>query len=110
MAGDASEATGRRRKFTNEVLHSHVRNIQINQSVFQRLMHVGSIGISTSGQAGIEIFIRGIPNPYDLKNVIDQYRFGESALSTGANADAEQYQRQRWSNPYQGHEHPPQDS
>ena len=32
-------------KFTNEVLHSHVRNIQINQSVFQRLTHVGSIGI-----------------------------------------------------------------
>ncbi len=47
----------------NEVLHNHVRNIQINQSVFQRLMHVGSIGISSSGQAGIEIFIRGIPNP-----------------------------------------------
>ena len=79
-------------KFTNEVLHSHVRNIQINQSVFQRLMHVGSIGISSSGQAGIEIFIRGIPNPYDVKSIIDQYRFGESALSTDANADAEQYQ------------------
>jgi hypothetical protein len=82
-------------KFTNEVLHSHVRDIQINQSVFQRLMHVGSIGISSSGQAGIEIFIRGIPNPYDVKSIIDQYRFGESALSTDANADAEQYQRQR---------------
>jgi hypothetical protein len=80
------------RKFTNEVLHSHVRNIQIDQSVFQRLMHVGSIGISSSGQAGIEIFIRGIPNPYDVKSIIDQYRFGESALSTDANADTEQYQ------------------
>jgi hypothetical protein len=81
-------------KFTNEVLHSHVRNIQINQSIFQRLMHVGSIGISSSGQAGIEIFIRGIPNPYDVKNMIDQHRFGESALGTdaGANADAAQYQ------------------
>ena len=79
-------------KFTNEILHSHVRNIQINQSVFQRLMHVGSIGISSSGQAGIEIFIRGIPNPYDVKSIIDQYRFGESALSTDANAIAEQYQ------------------
>jgi hypothetical protein len=79
-------------KFTNEVLHSHVRNIQINQSVFQRLMHVGSIGISSSGQAGIEIFIRGIPNPYEVKSIIDQYRFGESELTTGANADREQYQ------------------
>ncbi len=79
-------------KFTNEVLHSHVRNIQINQSVFQRLMHVGSIGISSSGQAGIEIFIRGIPNPYDVKRIIDQYRFGESVLGADASADAEQYQ------------------
>jgi hypothetical protein len=79
-------------KFTNEILHSHVRNIQINQSVFQRLMHVGSIGISSSGQAGIEIFIRGIPKPYYVKSIIDQYRFGESALSADANADTEQYQ------------------
>jgi Bacterial PH domain len=83
--------TGLLSKFTNEVLHSHVRNIQINQSVFQRLMHVGSIGISSSGQAGIEIFIRGIPNPYAVKSIIDQYRFGESTLSTDASADAEQY-------------------
>ena len=80
-------------KFTNEILHSHVRNIQINQSIFQRLMHVGSIGISSSGQAGIEIFIRGIPHPYDVKRIIDQYRFGESPLNTDAHADVEQYQR-----------------
>jgi len=79
-------------KYTNEVLHSHVRNIQISQSVFQRLMHVGSIGISSSGQAGIEIFIRGIPNPYDVKSIIDQYRFGEPVLGTDAIGDAKQYQ------------------
>jgi hypothetical protein len=79
-------------KFTNEILHSHVRNIQINQSVFQRLMHVGSIGISSSGQAGIEIFIRGIPNPYDVKSIIDHFRFGESALNTDSNANTAQYQ------------------
>ena len=79
-------------KFTNEILHSHVRNIQINQSVFQRLMHVGSIGISSSGQAGIEIFIRGIPNPYEVKSIIDRYRFGESTLNTDSSADAAQHQ------------------
>jgi hypothetical protein len=36
--------------------------------------------------------IRGVSNPYDVKSIIDQYRFGESAFSTDANADAEQYQ------------------
>jgi hypothetical protein len=68
-------------KYTNEVLHSHGRNIQISQSVFQRLTHVGSIGISSSGQSGIEIFVRGIPNPYDVKTIIDQYRFGDSTVT-----------------------------
>jgi Bacterial PH domain len=76
--------TGLLGKFTNEVLHSHVRNIQISQSLFQRLMHVGAIGISSSGQAGIEIFIRGIPNPYDVKTIIDHYRFGDSKVSIDA--------------------------
>jgi hypothetical protein len=79
-------------KFTNEVLHSHVRNIQISQSVFQRLMQVGSIGISSSGQAGIEIFIRGIPNPYDVKTIIDQYRFGDSAVSGVGVHDPQQHE------------------
>jgi uncharacterized membrane protein YdbT with pleckstrin-like domain len=79
-------------KFTNEVLHSHVRNIQISQSLFQRLMHVGAIGISSSGQSGIEIFARGIPNPYDVKSIIDHYRFGESTVSSHAIHDPEQFQ------------------
>jgi uncharacterized membrane protein YdbT with pleckstrin-like domain len=77
-------------KFTNEVLHNHVRNIQISQSFFQRLMHVGSIGISSSGQAGIEIFIRGIPNPYDVKTIIDQYRFGDSTVPGHSSDDAQE--------------------
>jgi hypothetical protein len=79
-------------KFTNEVLHSHVRNIQISQSVIQRLMHVGSIGISSSGQSGIEIFIRGVPNPYDVKTIIDQYRFGDRAVQSHAGDEAQESQ------------------
>ena len=74
-------------KYTNEVLHSHVRNIQISQSIFQRLTQVGNIGISSSGQSGIEIFVRGIPNPYDVKTTIDQYRFGDSAESHHVSRD-----------------------
>jgi hypothetical protein len=82
--------TGLLSKFTNEVLHNHVRNIQISQSFFQRLMHVGSIGISSSGQAGIEIFIRGIPNPYDVKTIIDHYRFGDSTVPGQSSDDAQE--------------------
>jgi hypothetical protein len=55
-------------------------------------MHVGSIGISSSGQAGIEIFFRGIPNPYNVKTIIDQYRFGDLTVDSDAVHDPQQYQ------------------
>jgi len=63
-----------------------VRNV-VTES---QLMYVGSIGISSSGQSGIEIFIRGIPNPYDVKTIIDFYRFGDSTVRSHASDDAQQ--------------------
>jgi uncharacterized membrane protein YdbT with pleckstrin-like domain len=69
-------------KSTNEVMHIHVRNIRIRQSLFQRLTRVGEIGISSSGQADIEIFVEGIPNPYDVKSIIDKYRYSDSMVSS----------------------------
>jgi uncharacterized membrane protein YdbT with pleckstrin-like domain len=68
-------------KSTNEVMHIHVRNIRIRQSLFQRLTRVGEIGISSSGQADIEILVEGIPNPYDVKRIIDEYRYNDSMVS-----------------------------
>ena len=69
-------------KSTNEVMHIHVRNIRIRQSLIQRLTRVGEIGISSSGQADIEIFVEGIPNPYEVKSVIDNYRYSDSIVSS----------------------------
>jgi uncharacterized membrane protein YdbT with pleckstrin-like domain len=69
-------------KFTNEVLHENIRNIQVFQSFMQRMLKVGSIGISSAGQAGVEIEVQGIPTPYDLKACIDQYRINENPLTT----------------------------
>jgi len=68
------ERRGIVRRATSEVLHDHVRNIQINQSVMNRIMNVGRIGISSSGQDGIEIEMRDLPKPDRLKEVIDAYR------------------------------------
>ena len=61
-------------KHTTEVYHIDVRNIQLHQSFFARLFDVGSIGISSSGQAGIEIEVAGIPSPGKVKEIIDSYR------------------------------------
>lgn len=62
------------RRHTSEVLHDHVRNVEIRQGLIQRILKVGYIGISSSGQDGIEIEVKDIPRPYAVKALIDEYR------------------------------------
>lgn len=63
---------------TSEVLHTHIRNVKIEQSVLQRVLGVGSISIDTAGGSDeknmIEIQMDNVAKPYDVKSVIDQYR------------------------------------
>ena len=62
------------RRDTTEVLHDHVRSVDIRQTLLQRIFNVGYIGVDTAGQDGIEIEIDDIPRPYQVKEVIDRYR------------------------------------
>ncbi len=59
---------------TNEVLHDHIRNIQTDQSLLQRMLKVGSVGISSAGQDGIEIQVADLPNPDRIREIVDAYR------------------------------------
>ncbi len=59
---------------TNEVYHTDVRNVQISQGILQRMLGVGAIGISSAGQAGVEIKVVGILNPEKIKEIIDRHR------------------------------------
>ena len=68
------QRTGLISKQTSEVLHRDVRNIEITQSVSQRLFGVGTIGIASAGQAGIEIQFKGVRDPDGVKALIDRYR------------------------------------
>ena len=61
-------------KSITEVWHQDVRNVQLNQTFFQRLLGVGALGISSAGQAGLEISVSGIPDPEQVKDLIDQHR------------------------------------
>lgn len=61
-------------KATTDVWHRDVRNVQLAQSLLQRLFGVGEIGISSAGQGGIEIQVVGIPNPGYVKQCIDSCR------------------------------------
>ncbi len=75
---------------TSEVLHQHVTNVVIEQSLLQRLLDVGYIGLDTAGQGGmsdssgrrnsIEIQVSNIPKPYEVKALIDRYRIGDGKL------------------------------
>lgn len=59
---------------TSEMLHDRIQDIQITQSFLQRVWKVGRIGISSSGESGIEIDAQDLPDPVRLREIIDAYR------------------------------------
>ena len=59
---------------TNEVMHEHIRNIQITQSMMERVFDIGTIKIASAGTGDIEIAVSGIPAPNRIKDIIDHYR------------------------------------
>ncbi len=59
---------------SSEVLHDHVRNIEVSQSFADRCLRVGRMGISSSGQDGIEVEMSRLPNPRRVREIIDLYR------------------------------------
>ncbi|NET46433.1 PH domain-containing protein [Okeania sp. SIO2B3] len=61
-------------RYTNEVMHAHIRNIQVQQSMMECLFNTGTIKIASAGTGDIEITVSGIPAPNRIKEVIDHYR------------------------------------
>lgn len=59
---------------TSEVVHDNIRNVQVDQTFWQRVWRVGKIGISSSGQDGVEVQVNHLPNPDKLREIIDLYR------------------------------------
>ena len=57
-------------KSTTEVQHDDVRNLQVRQNVIQRLLKIGDIAISSSGQDDLEIFAEGIPHPNEIADLV----------------------------------------
>jgi len=49
---------------------AHITDVQVNKSLFQRLVGVGNIGIATSGTAGHEVVLDGIGSPMKIHNKI----------------------------------------
>jgi len=58
----------------SEVEIKDIRNIQISQSFLERLFRIGTVSIGTAGTAGVEITLRGIPDPTRARDVIRERR------------------------------------
>ena len=61
-------------KATNDVLIADIRNVKIEQSMWQRIFGVGKVAVSTSGQADMEIEVQGLPAPERVKAIINDRR------------------------------------
>jgi uncharacterized membrane protein YdbT with pleckstrin-like domain len=46
-----------------------LRNINVNQSLWQRLMGVGDVEFSSAGGSGIEVSFRGVSDPLRVKSL-----------------------------------------
>jgi uncharacterized membrane protein YdbT with pleckstrin-like domain len=61
-------------KSLSDIQNADVRNIQVEQTALQRLLGVGSLKISSAGQAGIEMVVNGIPDPNRAREAINRSR------------------------------------
>lgn len=59
---------------TSEVQHDDIRNIQVSQTIIERLFNAGSVAISSAGQGDMEIIIKGVPNPRAIVETVRTYQ------------------------------------
>lgn len=59
---------------STEVLHEDVRNLQFDQSFTDRLLNVGDLALSSSGQDDLEIVVSGIPRPHEIVEAIRRHQ------------------------------------
>lgn len=65
---------------SSEVQHDDIRNIQVGQSLIERLVGAGTLAISSAGQDDMEITIKGIAHPRD---VLETIRKSQSRMVRG---------------------------
>ena len=62
------------KRHSTEVVHDHVRSVDIQQSFLERIFDIGTLGIDSAGQDKIEILVHDIPHPHRVKAMIDGFR------------------------------------
>ena len=62
--------TGILSKQTSELRHADVRNIQVVQGAFERMLKVGTLELSSAAQSDVEIILKSVPDPQGLATLI----------------------------------------
>lgn len=57
-------------KCVNEVDIGHIRSVTTSQRILERILGFGSVIIGTAGTGGVEVVMRGIDNPEQVKELI----------------------------------------
>ncbi len=57
-----------------ELRHEQVQDIQITQTLAQRLLRVGTLGLDGGGTDDVEIVVDDMPNPMRLRAMVDEAR------------------------------------
>ncbi len=58
----------------NRVRYEDIRGIDINQTIIERMLDVGSIEIGTAASADNEVLLYGIDAPYEIKDMLERER------------------------------------
>ncbi|MCB9782546.1 MAG: PH domain-containing protein [Candidatus Omnitrophica bacterium] len=61
-------------RYSTEVRHEDVRNLQVEQGAIQRIFGVGRIEISSAGQSTMEIVVNGVPDPQGIADLIRKHQ------------------------------------
>ncbi len=61
-------------KTTVEMLHRTIQDIEIKQSITDRLLNVGTINIANASEDDDAIVLTDVPDPYAVRKTIDAYR------------------------------------
>lgn len=59
-------------KTVEEVPNGALHNVEVYQSLVDRMLNVGTLRLSTAGQEAYEIQLSALPDPYTVKELIDQ--------------------------------------
>ena len=57
-------------RMTSEVEVLDIRNVEMRQSIVDRLLGIGNVGISSAGTGGIEVVFAGVANPTALRRLV----------------------------------------